>query len=106
MKKFEKRGEASLTDNGRQFEPAMRELEDIVAQLEAGGLALDESMRLFEQGTVLFTQCNQMLDDAQLRMDVLFDEAGLTKTRRLDFSQMDDDEQDGYDAGNESEEEI
>ena len=38
---------------GIEFEKAMAELEGIVKQLEAGNLALDKSLALFERGVQL-----------------------------------------------------
>lgn len=63
------------------FETSMRELEQIVTRLEAGGLELDDSLKLFEKGTALFARCNRMLDSAQTRLDVLFEESGQWEVR-------------------------
>ena len=76
--------------NGADYEKRMKELEEIVSKLEDGGLPLEESMSLFERGTALFSECNRMLSDAQLRIDALFEEAGLTKTRRFDLPQREE----------------
>jgi exodeoxyribonuclease VII small subunit len=50
------------------FEQAFAELEEIVRKLEAGGLALEESLALFERGQTLATQCNAQLDQAELKV--------------------------------------
>ncbi len=70
-----------MTPKTENFEQTMRELETIVARLEAGGLELDESLKLFEKGTSLFARCNRMLDSAQTKLDVLFEEAGQWQSR-------------------------
>ena len=53
------------------FEKLFSELEETVAKLEAGDLALDESLALFQRGTELAKQCAEMLDHAELRVKEL-----------------------------------
>jgi exodeoxyribonuclease VII small subunit len=55
------------------FEALYRRLEETVAKLEAGGLALDEAIALYEEGTRLFQRCQSLLDSAQLRIARLQD---------------------------------
>ncbi len=50
------------------FEDAYRRLETAVEQLSAGGLPLEESLRLFEQGMALANYCSTLLDRAELRV--------------------------------------
>jgi exodeoxyribonuclease VII small subunit len=51
------------------FEQAFAELEETVRKLEVGGLALDESLALFERGQALATHCGQQLDEAELKIE-------------------------------------
>ncbi len=60
---------------GPSFEELSRELESIVAKLEAGDLALDESLALFVRGTELAKKCTEMLDKAELRIKELAPQA-------------------------------
>jgi exodeoxyribonuclease VII small subunit len=53
------------------FEAALEELEETVAQLELGDLTLEESLKLFERGQKLAEYCNQMLENASLRVEQL-----------------------------------
>ena len=53
------------------FEQAFAELEETVRKLEAGGLALEESLALFERGQALATHCNAHLDQAELKVQQL-----------------------------------
>lgn len=53
------------------FEAALQALEQIVGQLEAGELTLEESLALFEQGQLLAKRCQQQLDNAHLRIEQL-----------------------------------
>ncbi|OLC54463.1 MAG: exodeoxyribonuclease VII small subunit [Acidobacteria bacterium 13_1_40CM_4_69_4] len=53
------------------FEAALARLETIVKSLEGGDLALEESLRLFEEGVSLTRLCAGKLEEAQRRIDVL-----------------------------------
>jgi len=60
------------------FEKALAELEGIVKQLEAGNLALDKSLALFERGVELARACKEKLAEAELRVSQLVkDKKGL-----------------------------
>ena len=50
------------------FEQAFEELQALVRQLEQGELPLEDSLRLFDRGQALAARCNQLLDEAQLRL--------------------------------------
>ncbi len=58
-------------DKEPSFEALASELESIVARLEAGNLALDESLALFQRGMEIAALCSQMLDKAELRIKEL-----------------------------------
>jgi exodeoxyribonuclease VII small subunit len=53
---------------GLTFEQAFAELEQTVRELEAGGLALEESLALFERGQALAAHCSAQLDQAELKV--------------------------------------
>ncbi|HEY1409804.1 MAG TPA: exodeoxyribonuclease VII small subunit [Promineifilum sp.] len=61
----------SATIEGLSFEEALAELEQTVAQLESGELTLDESLALFERGQKLAAHCEELLGQAQLRVEQL-----------------------------------
>ena len=50
------------------FESNMQRLEQIVRAMERGDVPLEESLKLFQEGTDLVRSCNQLLDDAQLQV--------------------------------------
>jgi exodeoxyribonuclease VII small subunit len=58
-------------DKPESFESLFRELETTVAKLEAGDLALDESLALFQRGMELSKKCGALLDAAELRIKEL-----------------------------------
>lgn len=53
------------------FEKSIDELETIVEQLETGELSLEESLKAFEKGVALTRQCQQALDDAEKKVEIL-----------------------------------
>jgi len=53
------------------FEQAFAELEETVRKLETGGLALEESLALFERGQALAAHCGTQLDQAELKVQQL-----------------------------------
>jgi exodeoxyribonuclease VII small subunit len=71
---------ASPRNNGPKFEAAMARLEEIVHALEAGNLSLDDSLRVFEEGTGLLRLCTRRLEEAERRIEILMqDESGGTR---------------------------
>lgn len=50
------------------FEKAMARLEQIVAALESGRCPLDDSMKLFEEGTRLTAYCAKLLQEAEQKI--------------------------------------
>ncbi len=53
------------------FEQAMKRLEEIVARLESGEESLEASLKLFEEGTALSSQCYKKLDKAEQKIRAL-----------------------------------
>ena len=51
------------------YEQARDELIIVVADLEAGSVTLEESMKLWERGEALATQCETWLSGARKRLD-------------------------------------
>ena len=73
--------EAAQIDN-LTFEQALAELEGIVRKLEVGGLALEESLALFERGQIVAATCNTQLDQAELRIQQLTPEGEVPFDRK------------------------
>jgi exodeoxyribonuclease VII small subunit len=59
------------------FEETFNQLAEMVAQLEQGGLPLETSIALYEQGVELAAVCRTMLERAELRLSRLDDEIGV-----------------------------
>ena len=56
---------------GQSFEASLAALEKIVRDLERGDLPLEESLRLFENGVKLSRECQERLNQAERRIEVL-----------------------------------
>lgn len=62
------------------FEESLRELEDIVRQLERGEYSLDESIKAFQKGVALSKDLSKMLDDMEKKVSILIEgETGILK---------------------------
>ena len=61
---------AAVSDVGKMpFEAALAELERIVDQLEKGAVPLDDSITLYERGEALKKRCDELLKDAEMRIE-------------------------------------
>ena len=56
------------------FEKALARLESIVAKLEKGELALEEALKLFEEGINISRFCNTKLDEAERKVEILLED--------------------------------
>ena len=65
------------------FEKALEELEGIVEDLESGDLSLENSLKSFEKGIKLASQCQEQLSKAELQVQKLIEENGELKTTPL-----------------------
>lgn len=50
------------------FEENMSRLEKIVQSMERGDVSLEESLKLFQEGTALVRDCGKLLDEAELQV--------------------------------------
>ena len=50
------------------FEQSMARLEQIVRAMERGDVALEESLKLFQEGTELVRSCGKLLEEAELQV--------------------------------------
>ncbi|MEW6733033.1 MAG: exodeoxyribonuclease VII small subunit [Acidobacteriota bacterium] len=55
----------------QDFEASLAELEKIVAEMEAGDLPLQRMLELFERGVQLSRHCQQQLDEAERKVELL-----------------------------------
>ena len=57
-----------MNEKNATFEQNMARLEQIVRSLERGDAPLEESLKLFEEGTGLVRACGKLLDEAELQV--------------------------------------
>lgn len=57
-----------MSETKMTFENSMQRLEQIVRALERGDAPLDESLKLFREGTELVERCGKLLDEAELQV--------------------------------------
>jgi exodeoxyribonuclease VII small subunit len=70
-----------------RFEDALNKLEKIVSKLEEGDIPLEESLKLFEEGIRLSRFCNQKLDEAERKVEILLKgKDGMLKPQPFDPS--------------------
>lgn len=56
------------------LEKSLARLEEISEQLGSADLSLDESLKLFEEGTKLVKKCKEKIESAELKIKELSDE--------------------------------
>lgn len=75
----------------KDFEQALRRLEEIVGKLEAGEMPLEESLKLFEEGMQVSRYCANKLEEAERKVEVLLKQSdGQYKEETLQFDEQDD----------------
>ena len=57
-----------MSKQSKSFEESMGRLEQIVRSLEQGNVPLEESLKLFREGTELVSSCGKLLDEAELQI--------------------------------------
>ena len=73
------------------FEEQLTQLEKVVEKLERGELSLEESVRLFEQGTKLSESCRRELEKAEGRVQVLVEgRNGAMRAAAMDLDEGDE----------------
>ncbi len=55
----------------KDFENALKALEDIIARLEKGDMPLETALELFEQGVQISKFCNSKLTEAERKVEIL-----------------------------------
>lgn len=69
----------------KSFEDSMNELREIVDKLQSGNLPLEQSIKLFQEGTKLIAFSHKKLDEIQKKVKILVeDENGELTTKDFD----------------------
>jgi exodeoxyribonuclease VII small subunit len=73
------------------FETSLIELEEIVGQLETNDLTLDETLAKYESGIKIYKQCNQILEKAEKKINILLKNSiGETRTEEFNLKKTTD----------------
>ena len=60
-----------MNEQNLTFEQNMQRLEQIVRAMERGDVPLEESLKLFQEGTDLIAKCGKLLDAAELQVKMI-----------------------------------
>ncbi len=63
------------------FEDALKELETLVEKMEQGELSLEDSLQNFERGIALTRQCQQALQEAEQKVEILLEKEGQSEIK-------------------------
>ena len=74
----------------RTFEQSLKQLEEIVAELESGELSLESAMKKFEEGMELSRFCAQKLEETERKITVLTQDGGGNVVEKLFAPATDD----------------
>jgi exodeoxyribonuclease VII small subunit len=58
------------------YEAAVKELEELVERLEQGDISLEESLKLYERGVLLTRDCQESLQAAEQKVQMLLQQSG------------------------------
>lgn len=58
------------------YEAAVAELESLVQRLEQGDISLEESLKLYESGVLLTRDCQDALQAAEQKVQMLLQQSG------------------------------
>jgi len=76
----------------KTFEESMKQLEEIVEELESGNLPLEKTLKKFEEGVKLSKACNKKLDEVEQKVTILMkDSNGDIKEQSFGSGDVDDD---------------
>ena len=65
------------------FEESLKQLDEIVQELEVGELSLERSLDLFGRGVKLSQACRKQLEDAETKVEVLMKAGGDVEARPM-----------------------
>jgi exodeoxyribonuclease VII small subunit len=73
MSKKRRGSQMASVESTTNFEKSLKELEQIVRELESGEVNLDQSLKKFEQGIELYKKCRVTLEAAENKIKILSD---------------------------------
>ena len=70
-------------DKKINFELSLKELESIIEKLEDENINLEDSVKSFEKGINLVKECQQQLQNAELKIKKLLDDGSSSDTEKI-----------------------
>ena len=67
----------------KTFEEALKQVEEIIEELEEGNLPLKDSINKFKEGTELLKSCNKELKEAEMSIQKIVEENGKIKLEEV-----------------------
>lgn len=68
------------------FEQSLSDLETLVEEMEQGDLSLEDTLKHFEKGIGLTTECQQALQSAELKVQELVEKNGKILEKNFDLN--------------------
>ncbi len=75
---------SKTTKDNIQLEKSLKELEKLVDKMEQGDLSLEKSLDYFEKGVKLTRLCQQALQQAEQRVQILLQQADQDSLKEFD----------------------
>lgn len=97
QKQQQEQSEKSGEETGFDFEKALNELEQLVEKMEQGDLSLEESLQQFERGVALTRACQQALQSAEQKVQILLSEDNQQNLAAFDAQQAADNDNNNSD---------
>lgn len=72
-----------MNEKNASFEQNLARLEMIVQAMEKGEVSLDESLKLFQEGTELIRICGNLLDEAEMQVTKVLADANGNPTEEV-----------------------
>lgn len=74
-----------MTKKIKTFESDMKNLEEVISQLESGDLNLSNALEAFEKGITLYKTCHDTLESADQKVKILLDDLEMGQKIIEDF---------------------
>lgn len=74
----------------KNFEESLKDLENIVKELETGDLPLEKALKRFEDGMALSKHCSQILDETEQKVSQLIQNNEGSTTEQVLNEQLSD----------------
>ena len=82
----------------KTFEMAMKQLEQIVQDLEAGDMPLEKAIKKFEEGIKVSKYCSEKLDESEKRITLLMRDSDGNKASEIPFVMEDETSEENSDT--------